>query len=62
MSRNGDSVFGLLHGLHVDGCDGTEYTSCRPVVLGGPSREPEHVEVVYMAWCGECGAADYEVV
>jgi len=20
------------------------------------------IEVVYMAWCGECGAADYEVV
>lgn len=49
----------LLDPLHADGCDGTEYSAVRPV------RTPESAdgfEVLYLAWCGECGAADWEAV
>lgn len=65
MSREGSAAVGLLYDLHGEGCDGTEYSSCRPVVV--PSEHPERgmsakIEVVYMEWCGECGAADWEAV
>ena len=68
MSRNGSQMMGLLHGLHADGCDGREFSAMRPVVV--PDREggwndrdrAATIEVVYMEWCEECGAADYGVV
>lgn len=67
MSRDGDRL-GLLHGLHAGDCAGTEYTACRPVVV--PDKEGGYadfdraatIEVVIMAWCGECGAAEWGVV
>jgi hypothetical protein len=59
---------GLLYDLHADGCDGTVYTACRPVVV--PDQEGGYhdferaatIEVVLMAWCAECHAAEWEVV
>jgi hypothetical protein len=59
---------GLLYDLHANGCDGTEYSACRPVVV--PDKEGGHadfdrastIEVVMMAWCSECHAAEWEVV
>ncbi|SHG77421.1 hypothetical protein [Halobaculum gomorrense] len=62
MSRNGSEFRGLLHDLHADGCDGQEYSACRPVVREDPCEPGDRLDVVYMAWCGECGAADYEVI
>lgn len=62
---------GLLDGLHASGCDGTEYSACRPVVVpAGGEREPTYhdhdrgaeIVVVLMVWCSECDAADWEVV
>jgi hypothetical protein len=71
MSRSG-SRLGLLDQLHAGGCDGQEYSACRPVVVpAGAFNEPTYADhadrgadlvVVFMAWCGECGAADWEVV
>lgn len=71
MSLQGHRL-GLLHGLHAGDCSGSEYSTCRPLVVpAGAYDEPTYadhgdrgarLEVVYMAWCGECGAADYEVV
>lgn len=52
---------GLLDGRHAPGCDGQEYSACRPVMKDDPRRSPEIV-VVLMVWCGDCSAADYEVV
>lgn len=52
----------LLQGLHGDGCEGTEYSTCRPVVMDDNQGPGEIVQVVYMEWCGECGAADYALV
>ncbi|WP_435062438.1 hypothetical protein [Halobaculum sp. EA56] len=63
MSRSGSQMLGLLHKLHAEGCDGQEYSTCRPVVESTDATVPsEKIQVVFMAWCGECGAADYEVV
>lgn len=56
--RHGDHL-GLLDPLHSNGCEGTEYCALRPV------QTPESAngfEVLYLAWCGECGAADWETV
>lgn len=67
MSRDGSQMMGLLHSLHADGCDGREFSTCRPVVVPSPEGEyhdherGSRIEVVFMAWC-ECGAADWEVV
>lgn len=71
MSRTG-STLGLLYDLHADGCDGTEYSACRPVVVpdsDGAYSDVERgghrassVEVVIMAWCSECNAAEWVVV
>lgn len=55
MTREG-TWLSPLDGLHAEECDGTEYSACRPVVAG------DYIEVVYMAWCGDCGAADWTVV
>lgn len=52
----------LLYDLHADDCDGTEYTACRPVVLDDREDRGQKIEVVFMAWCGECHAAEWEVV
>lgn len=72
MSRSGTNIGGLLYDLHADGCDGTEYSACRPVVVpAGGREEPSYwdaadrgaqIEVVFMAWCSDCGAAEWEVV
>jgi len=66
MSRDGSDIMGLLHGLHSDQCDGTEHSTCRPVVVpayeDADGAHAPSIEVVYMEWCGECGAADWEVV
>jgi len=66
VTRNGSDMVGLLHGLHSGGCDGTEYSACRPVVIPGyedaDGKHPPRIEVVYMQWCGKCGAADWVVV
>ena len=48
----------LLDPFHKRGCDGTEYSACRPVF----DPEAVGIEVVFMKWCGECGAADWETV
>lgn len=69
MSRQG-SALGLLPDLlHAEGCDGTEEMTCEPVLV--PSTD-EHmfygqnggvkIVVVLMAWCSECGAADWDWV
>jgi len=64
VSRNGSVLGGLLRQLHADGCNGREFSTCRPVVvpIEEPSERSHRLEVVYMAWCEECGAADWEVV
>lgn len=58
-TREGDSLEAtLLDDLHGDMCNGgQEYSSCRPVSLGENT-----LTVVYMAWCGDCGAAAWEIV
>lgn len=62
MTREGMMAMSLLDDLHAQGCDGTEYSACRPVVVDDPRLREQTVEVVYMEWCGECGAADWEYV
>jgi hypothetical protein len=52
----GSSTYGLLHEAHATGCDGTEYSTGRPVPV------PGGFAVVYMEWCGDCGACDWELV
>lgn len=56
MAREGHFT-NLLDDLHAPDCDGTEYSACRPVVV-----EETEVHAVYMEWCGECGAADKELI
>lgn len=58
MARHGRNS-GLLDSLHVDGCIREEYASCIPVVTGVDHQD---IEVVYVAWCDSCGAADWVVV
>ena len=58
--RNGELNTGFLSGLHASGCPGSQtYSSCRPVFTGHPECP---FAVVYMAWCGDCGAVRWEVV
>jgi hypothetical protein len=47
---------GLLHDRHADGCDGQEYSTVRPAPYG------HGFAVVVAEWCGDCGAADYDVL
>lgn len=55
--------YGLLDSLHATGCDGQEYTTVRPVpVFGRQDPEEPDFHVLYLEWCGECGAADWEYV
>jgi hypothetical protein len=68
MSRNGSLSMGLLHNVHAGGCDGREFSTCRPLVV--PSDEPHYhdhersaeIVVVLMVWYEECAAADWEGV
>jgi hypothetical protein len=53
---NGSAFRGLLHERHAEGCDGQEYSTARPVAFGAGFA------VVYCEWCGDCGAADYQLV
>lgn len=62
MTRSGSTVGGLLHDLHADGCDGREFSTCRPVTLPDERGQSARIEVVLMAWCEECNAAEWEVV
>lgn len=58
-TREGDPLEEtLMHDLHGDMCNGgQEYSSCRPVHLADNT-----LTVVYMTWCGDCGACAWEVV
>lgn len=72
MSRPGDLSFRLLDELHASGCTEDRIsTRCWPVIV--PSwgdEEPTYlgnnrgaeIKVVYLEWCIDCGAADWEVV
>jgi hypothetical protein len=67
MSRDGSAMGGLLAYLHADGCsEDHEQMTCHPVfVPDGRERAYKYsercgsIEVVVMAWCPECGAADW---
>lgn len=57
------SHHGLLDEKHATGCDnGTEYSAMRPVVVDDPEHPGETIVVMLMEWCGDCSAADYEIV
>lgn len=56
MPRPG-SYSSLMDELHAQGCNGKEFTKMTAV----PTTPPDFV-VIWMCWCGECGAADYEVL
>lgn len=62
MSRTGDSMLGLIDDLHAEGCPKQEFSTCRPVVRDDPEQPGDRVDVIYMAWCGNCGAADWDWV
>jgi len=48
---------GLLHQDHAVHCsDGTEYSGVETAAWG------DGFAVIYAEWCGECGAADWELV
>lgn len=63
MARSGHRT-GLLDDLHARGCDERERSFCWPVVLpkDWADHPPERLAVVYMEWCAECGAADWEMI
>ena len=50
------SLLGLLDDKHASGCDGQEFTKCNTAPYG------HGFAVVKLVWCGECGAADWDVV
>lgn len=59
MTRQGD-YRGLLQQLHAPNCNGQEFSTCRAVVTDvDPGQE---IVVVFMEWCGDCGAASWETV
>lgn len=70
MSRDGSTMGGLLAYLHADGCsEDHERMACQPVVVPDGQEPTYHdrergarIEGVAMAWCPECGAADWEAV
>lgn len=72
MSRPGSTTHRLLDQLHANSCPRErEHGSCWPVVVpAGGNEEPSYYDrergaeivVVYIEWCGDCGAADWEVV
>jgi hypothetical protein len=60
---------GLLYDLHAEGCEGEERATCQPVVVPDHDQPTYHdhdrgarIEVVMMAWCTDCHAAEWEVV
>lgn len=50
------SHMSLLHDRHANGCDGQEYSTVRPAPYGNGFM------VIYAEWCGECGAADWDLI
>lgn len=56
MSGRPGSHTGLLDRKHASGCDGKEFSTCRPVEFRNG------VAIVYVTWCGECGAADWDFI
>lgn len=63
MSRDGSNMNGLLRYLHADSCStDDEQMACQPVVRDDHEDVGQRIDVVTMAWCPECGAADWEVV
>jgi hypothetical protein len=56
MAKNGHVGMALLDDRHATGCDGQEYSTCRAVPYG------DGIMVVFCEWCGDCGAADYDIV
>lgn len=61
MGRNG-SQLGLLDDRHAIGCDGQEYSTCRPVAAPARGDSSREFKVLFMVWCGDCGAADWDWV
>lgn len=57
---------GLLDELHATGCDGKEYSTCEvvPNMQLYYEHDPDETPffVLYLEWCGECGAADFDFV
>lgn len=64
MTREGSNIGGLLRGLHGSECAGQEYSTCRPVPNVRARDDPDETPfyVLYMAWCGECGAAEWDFI
>lgn len=63
MSGGVVQIGGLLHGLHAPHCDdGREFVTCRPVVLDGDQKQSADLEVIVMAWCGDCHCAEWDWV
>ena len=64
--RPGDLTHTLLDDLHAPGCEEDLVSKCQALTVerfeGNPPARQEAIEVVWMEWCDECGAADYEVV
>lgn len=56
----------LLDDKHASGCDGNEYSTCEsvPNMVKSVDPDPDRPDfwVLYITWCGECGAAGFEVV
>lgn len=50
------SLVGLLDDSHATGCGGQEYSTVEVAPWG------RGFAVVRAEWCGECGAADYELL
>lgn len=61
MALKGHSL-GLIDEKHATGCTGQEFCTCRPVVVDSDQEPGDEVVVVFMVWCSDCHAADYEVV
>jgi hypothetical protein len=49
-------MMGLLDNKHASGCDGKEFTKVATAPYG------HGFAVVKTVWCGDCGAADWDVV
>jgi hypothetical protein len=50
------NMIGLLDQQHASGCDGQEYSSVEVAPFG------HGFAVVHTEWCGDCGAADYDIL
>lgn len=49
---------------HATACDGDEYSTMRPISrsMAGDHDAKGDIDVVLMAWCGDCFATFWEVV